>query len=231
MSQKIQFGLIVCIALAVALMWARSSKEPAPPAPVIQEIQITQAEDRSVTVYGKGEIKVKPDLMEFEILIQTTDKELDPAKAENDRILEEAQSIFEKYKISSEDVKTDILGIATDATTTRVYSYTTSRRIKVTLRDLTVIEALFTDLLHADVFQIGRISFQVSNLEFYKSQALREAIQSATEKAEIMAGEVGKTIGEPLTIEESPVDFYGVRYSDVIELSGHNLDYIFDDLT
>ena len=68
MSQKIQFFLIVCIAIATGALVLNARR---PQEPVLQEITINQPDERVITVYGLGEIKGILDKAEFLITFET----------------------------------------------------------------------------------------------------------------------------------------------------------------
>ncbi|MEW6241026.1 MAG: SIMPL domain-containing protein [Chloroflexota bacterium] len=229
MSQKIQSIVLVVIAIMVIALLMRPQEQQLP---TVQEFQIVQANERTITVAGEGEIKVKPDRMKFVIVITTRQKELEPAKEENERIIQEVTKVLEDYGIAEDDIKMDFLRIKTDATQARVYNYIVEQDIQVTLRDLTQIEALFMDILKAGAIEIGQVSFQVSNIELFKEQTLGLALQSAKRRAIVMARELGQDIGEPLSIQESPNQSRSTNsYQGSITLTGIELDYIFDEIT
>lgn len=178
----------------------------------IQEFQVVQAEQRSITVTGIGEVKVAPDLAEVVFSVYTANQDLIAAKQENDEISRNVLEAIRSYEIDENDIKTDYLNIfsETSESTPQIYRYGVKNGFKVTVRDLSILEALITDVLKAGGNRIAGVYFRVSDLETQQEKAREMAIKSAKEKAIKMAGELGQEIDVPLTITESPVIYpYG----------------------
>jgi uncharacterized protein YggE len=178
----------------------------------IQEFQVVQAEQRSITVTGTGEVKVAPDLAEVIFSVYTANKDLVTAKEENDEISRNVLEVLRKYKIEENDIKSDYLNIfpETSDSTPEIYRYGVKNGFKVTVRDLSILESLITDVLKAGGNRIAGVYFRVSDLETQQEKARELAIESAKGKAIKMAGALGQEIDMPLTITESPVIYpYG----------------------
>ena len=227
MSQKIQFFLIVCIAIATGALVFSALQ---PQASTVQEITIVQPEERSITVGGEGEVKARPDTVEFVIVVETTDKELPAAKIQNEKIALEIMNILQNHEIANKDINSDYLRVKTDAAGTRIYKYIVDKLIKVTLHDLAEMEPLFTDIQKTGVVQITEIHFSISQIQLYREQALQLAIQEAEKKAEIMARKAGMEIGKPFSIEENPVYRYGNQSPETFSMDNLNIDYVFETM-
>lgn len=230
MSPKIRI-IAVLIATTLLISCGKNAGVQIENPPIVQEIQIVQPIERSITVSGAGKVEIKPDTMEFVIKIENSQKELVPAKEENNAIKQKVMAVLEKHKIAKEDIKSDFTKINTDASSIRVYRYIVTNSIKVKLRDLTKIEAVFTGILEAGANQITDISFQVTNLEQYKERAAVLALQITKQKASVMAGELGQVIGKPISVQESSIsDRYPYPYQQSFVLEGLSLDYVFDEI-
>lgn len=198
----------------------------------IQELQVIQAEQRSITVTGVGEVKVTPDLAEVVFSVYTANKDLVAAKEENDEISRNVLETIQGYKIDENDIKTDYLNIfsETSESTPEIYRYGIKNGFKVTVRDLSILEALITDVLKAGGNRIAGVYFRVSDLETQQEKARDLAIQSAKEKAIKMAGELEQEIDVPLTITESPVIYpYGTTSFLALGRADYN-NYNFEEL-
>lgn len=200
MSQKIQLFLIICIAIATGALVLNSRR---PQEPVLQEITIVQPEKRSITVASEGEVKVRPNMVEFVIVIETTEKELADAKLQNENIFLESMSILENHATEKNDINSDYLRIKTEATSGRIYKYIVTKSVKVIYHDLAELDALFTDLQEAGIGRIEEIVFSVSNINTYREQALQIALSTASEKAKAIASGINREIGEPISIQEN----------------------------
>ncbi|MEN6519798.1 MAG: SIMPL domain-containing protein [Armatimonadota bacterium] len=82
--------------------------------------------------------------------------------------------------------------------------YGARQMIRVTLKDVSILEDLLTKSLEAGVIRIVGVNFRTSNLRKYRDQARTMAIKAAKEKAALMAGELGCKIGQPQSISEQP---------------------------
>lgn len=188
---------ITILLLVVAILLAGCTSKPQ--APQQQKIQIIQQQERSISAYGYGKVKVKPDLVRFIITVQTQKSGLSPAQEENEKATQDLLSILLKYEIASNDVKQDYLQQEKSGSDSKPY-FKIQRNIKVVLRDLTQLEPLFKEIIQIPAYQISGIRFQVSNVVLYEQQALILAISDARAKAETMSTELGCEVGEVLTM-------------------------------
>lgn len=191
----------VTLLLVIVLLLAGCASKPQ--APQVQDIQIVQAKERSISAYGYGEVKVRPDLVRFIVLVKTEKGELSPALEENEKATQDILTILQKYEIANNDIKQDYLQQEENGSDSDPYFYIIQRNIKVVVRDLTKLESLFTEILQAKVYLISDVRFQVSNITLYQEQALTLAVSDARNKAETMATELGREVGEAVTVSEA----------------------------
>lgn len=213
MSQKIQFFLVICIAIASAAILVDSQK---PQPPTLQEITVIQPEERSITVFGTGEIKARPDTVEFTIIIKTDNRELAAARLENEEIFLELMGILGDYSIEKNDIVSEPPRVYIDTVSGKVYRTLVNKMTRVTLRDLAVMDALFIDLQQAEIGEIQNIVFTISKIDLYRQQALQLAIKTAEEKARAGALGIHREIGQTISIRENS-DIYpssGTSYSE-----------------
>lgn len=189
----------VALFLIAAILLAGCTSKPQPQ---VQDIQIVQAKERSISAYGNGEVKIRPDMVRFTINLENRQTELSAAKEENDKILQAILANLEKHGVLKSDIKEDYPTTEVDGVNSKIYGYIYRQSIKVTLHDLTKLEPLFYDVLEAGAYQISDISFQISNVDLYLEQALSLAVADAKKKAEVMGEELGIQIGEPLSVKE-----------------------------
>lgn len=219
---------VVLFLIAAILLAGCTSK---PPQTTTQKLEITQREERTIRTTGYGEVKVKPDVVRFVILIETADANLSIAQKENDEILQKILVALKEHEILNADIKEDDIKFRTAGVDTQVNRYILHKSIEVTLRDLSKMESVFTKILEAGAFQISDIRFQISNIELYKQQALILAVADATGKAELMAGEFGKKINDPISIIETGLnDRNEYPYSDSFLQISLDSEFAYEDL-
>ena len=172
---------------------------------------------RSIAVVGEGEVKVAPDFVELVVGVETESGTLAPAKKSNDAITIKVMEVIQKYGIDEKDYKTSYLSIypQNDYRSSTITGYTVYNSIKLTIRDLAIFESLLTDILGAGANRISGISFQVTDVETYKTQARELALKNAKDKATAMASVLDQEIGVPLTIQEVVLSSSG-RYLNLL---------------
>lgn len=170
----------------------------------------TPAPASTVTVSGRAEIQVDPDHVLLTVGVETLDRNMDTAKADNDRVVSAVLDAARKLGVEEKHLKTTYLGIdprykdARDPST--LLGYTMSKRIVITLGDLDKFEALLASALEAGANHIHGIEFRTTELRKYRDEARLQALDAAKEKAEAMAKRYGQNIGAPLMIKEGDVN-------------------------
>lgn len=196
---------------------------PAPQTLQVQEIQVIQAKERSISSQGMGEVRIRPDSARFTITVKTDESDLDTALKNNEKMTLEVLSILNKYEIADADIE---IGLPSqEEGVFEPVRYFVRNNIKVVLRDLTKFEILLTEILRWKAYQISDVRFLISDITTYKDQALNLAVSDARNKAEIVATEIGREVGEVFTVYE--VNQYG--YETGIDWVSPNLEVEFPD--
>src|SRR5688572_32665682 len=101
-----------------------------------QQLEIVQAEERSVTVAGHGEVKLAPDIAIRIIGIDSFDNDVIIASDENQEIASNVMDVLRPYNIEEADIYTDFLNTypETNQNTDSIIRYIVNRKIKVTIR-------------------------------------------------------------------------------------------------
>ncbi len=162
---------------------------------------------RRITVSGEAEVRVVPDEVILTLGVETWNKKMAVATAENDRIVNAVLALAADYDIPAEHVKTDYVGIEPRYRNgyyeeRDFIGYFVHKTIVITLRDLSRFEGLLADALGAGVNYVHGIEFRTTALRQHRDEARALAIKAAQEKAVALAGELGQKIGEPLEIQE-----------------------------
>ena len=168
-----------------------------------------QNEKPLITVSGQAEINVTPDMAVFALRVVTIDKEIARAKALNDESVGKTLALAKSYKIAAEDIQTNYINIEMqysddeDDGKPRVFlGYQISKRIVLTLRDMSRIESLLSDVIKAGVNRVEGIDFRTTQIRQHKDRARQMAIKAAQEKAIALTREIGQTIGKAYSITE-----------------------------
>jgi uncharacterized protein len=162
-----------------------------------------------ITVSGQAEINVTPDMAVFSLRVVTLDKDLARAKALNDESVRKTLALAKNYQIAPQDAQTNYISVDMqysdddDDGKPRIFlGYQVSKKIVLTLRDMSRIESLLSDVVKAGVNRVEDIDFRTTQIRKYKDQARQMAIRTAQEKAIALTKEIGQTIGKAHSITE-----------------------------
>ena len=188
------------VALAFTASPARAKDEPPP---------------REITVSGDADVKAPPDQVILTLAVETDNKDLVAAEAENDARVKRVLEIATKeFRIEPRHVQTDQISIEpryrqekSDATPV-LMGYWVRKRLVICVKDLAKFQELLNALLRAGTNYVPGVEFQSTELRKYRDQARSMAMRAAKEKATAMAAEVGQKIGRPLSISENG-GYYG----------------------
>lgn len=166
---------------------------------------------RVISVSGNAEIKLAPDEAVLRLGVESRDKELASAKADNDQRVKKLISLTHAAGVDPKYVQTSALRMGPEYSQDgrkNLLGYEVSQSVNIILKDLSKYEALMTGLLEAGVNRVDSIEFRVAEPRKYKDEARRKAIRAAREKAVALAAELGQTVGKPWEILED-VDPWG----------------------
>lgn len=167
-----------------------------------------------ITVTGQAEVRVPPDEVVFTLDVDSVDKDMMAAKKRTDDSVKEVLAIARRNSVKAEDVQTSHISVEpkynTDdldyeqrRTVKRVFvGYEVSKTVAIRLRDISKFDELLSDVLKAGVTKVSNVEFRDSKIRWHKDQARAMAIKAAQEKANLMAREIGQSIGPAYSIAE-----------------------------
>ena len=176
----------------------------------------------TIDVQGTAEIKVVPDEVFIVFGVETSDPSMSVAKSENDRLVKNLLALTTELKIDPKHVQTDFINIEPwehdlGHQTKRV-EYRIRKSIAVTLSDVAKFEELLARALEGGVNHVHGIQFRTTELRRYRDRARELALQAAREKADLLAGKLGRRVGPATRISEygggwySPYNWWGQNY-------------------
>jgi hypothetical protein len=192
-------SFVLVLAALVGLSWPAFGADPGRDLPVI-------------TVSGEALVNVVPDRILITFGIETSDSIIGRAKKKNDVILDKAIAVIKARGVAPADIHTTYLHIEPrfhDYWEKRGFlGYFVQNAFIVTLNDPAKVEGLVSDVLQAGVTHIQGIDFQTTELKKHRETARDLALKAAKEKAELMAGTLGRRVGAPLRISEDHGGFW-----------------------
>ncbi|MFB5945884.1 SIMPL domain-containing protein [Albibacterium profundi] len=160
-----------------------------------------------VTVNGEHTIKIAPDEAEVNFAIVTEHKDLQEAKKENDAIVAKAISFLKTSSIDAKDIRTTRVNVNPYKEYVKdkepVPMFRAQQSINVHVSDLNKLTDLISGLVDLGVNNIQNIEFKASNLEQLQDEARMEAMLDAKQKAAILAGALGQSVGPAFTIHDN----------------------------
>jgi uncharacterized protein YggE len=168
---------------------------------------------RLITVTGSADVKVVPDQVVVTLGVDTDNGDVGKAKADNDARVQKILALGQKYGIPAAHVQTDNLQIGVNYDDdSHPDGYKVSQTLCFILSDATQVTPLLGDAIAAGANRVDGVAYQTTQLRKYRDQARQMAIQAAKEKATAMAGDLGQTIGTPLSINEGGEGDYYPQY-------------------
>jgi uncharacterized protein YggE len=159
-------------------------------------------ESSNIDITGDAAINVAPDRVRTDFGVETRNKVLNTAIAQNDAIVRRVIAAVREFHIEEGDIQTDSIHVemaydSHDGTVVDYYQVTKS--VQVFLRDVSKFEPLLTGVLRAGANHIYDVQFSTSELRKYRDQARALAVKAAIEKANDLASAAGvKVAGKPV---------------------------------
>lgn len=183
------------------------------------------SESPLITVSAEAEVKVVPDEVVFELEVETIDKDLVTAKAQNDERVKKILDLARGYQIAPQLIQTDYISIEPryefeggrredddDKPLKRTFiGFVVSKEITVVLKDLTRFDNLLSEIVRVGITRISNVQFRSTRIREFRSQARLLAMNAAQDKARAMTREIGQEIGKAVSIREGGIQDFNQR--------------------
>lgn len=173
-----------------------------------------EAEPRSITVSGSGNIRFPPDMARFTVgaitEASTAGVAFKNASAAGKKIL---AAVMSGFSIPRDNVQTREVTVhpvygkrGRNTKVPQITGYRATHRIEIRVGDLDILGRLFDALVKNGANTFSGLSFFIKEAAAQKDEALKKAFADAKRKAHILATAAGKKIGRVLQIEEQGAD-------------------------
>ena len=214
-SKELLVSFLAIVISIIALIGALSTSAPTP---VSSDFK-PQAEERSIlSVTGKGEVVVEPDIVSVVLAVEVEKPKAEEALGKAAEIMNSIIDNLLGIGINRDNITTSGFSLYP------VYEYTEKKPIlvgyrvinRITVRVSTAEKAgeVIDIAVSSGANRVDSITFTLSSGK-YKSayhKALSLAVKEAREKAEIVASAAGVEIVKILEIEVQPLYYVPVRY-------------------
>ena len=170
-----------------------------------------QAESK-ISVSGTGEIRVSADTAVISLGVSARDKDVLKAQQKVNESIAAIRAALTEQGISEENINTEFINIYVtydyrdDQEEVEAYNASSTLAIKVTEMDK--VGALIDAAFSAGANTLNGISFSASDTSEAKSEALREAVADAKNKADVLAEASGLKITGIESLSEDGVYSY-----------------------
>jgi uncharacterized protein YggE len=195
---------------------------------------LSRSSNDVISVNGEAEVRVVPDEVLLSLGVETFDKVLATAKAQNDARIKQAIAVARNHAIPAEYIQTDYIGIEPkypqSDVTRELLGYAVRKSVLIRLKDISKFESLLTGVLEVGVTHVHGIEFRTTELRKYRDQARTLALRAAQDKAGLLARESGRAVGKALSIGEATYGYHssygswwGSRYNSMAQNVSQNI--------
>jgi len=201
---------MLALGLAAVVLAGCSTANAAPPA---APEPTGQDSVRYITVVGKGEVSLTPDIAQVNVGAEATAETVSEAKAEVDSHMEAILAALEEMGIAEKDIQTSHYGIyyerepffepgRGEPAAENEGFYRVSSMLNVTIREIERAGEVVDAAVEAGANRMYGVSFTVSETVEWESEAREKAMADARARAEELAGLAEVTLGEVLSVSE-----------------------------
>jgi len=205
-GKNLAIGMLI-LGLAAVVLVGCSTAQAAPPAVGEQEL------GRYITVVGRGEVSLTPDIAQVNVGAEATAETVSEAKAEVDSRMEAILAALKEMGIAEKDIQTSQYNIyyerepffepgRGESAAENEGFYRVSSMLNVTIREIERAGEVVDAAVEAGANRMYGVSFTVSETVEWESEAREKAMADARARAEELAGLAEVTLGEVLSVSE-----------------------------
>jgi hypothetical protein len=189
------------------------------------EINNRTGQQNTISVSGKGEIFIKPDIAKVSVSVEKNAYSVSEAQSQATNAINNVIKFLKDSGLEDKDIKTVNYSIYPRydylENQGRVFrGYTVSQTLEIKLRKIEDTGKILADVTRAGANQIGGVSFTIDDEEGVKRQARQEAINDAQTKAKQLAKDLGIKIVRLVSFSESGNDYYPPYYTESAKVLG-----------
>lgn len=200
----------ITVLLLTALFLSAGTGWFTPPAVEAQESQpvISATVNRAITVVGEGKVSIEPDIARVNIGVETLNKSVQEAGAENKATVEAILAALQAQGIEEKDIQTSGFSIFAERygpegpLAEGDVNYRVSNNVTVVIRDLANVGTILDAAVEAGANNIYGVEFALDDPSALESDARRDAIEDAKTKAEDIATLSNLTLGQVISVSE-----------------------------
>jgi uncharacterized protein len=154
-----------------------------------------------LTLSGSAERKVEPNLVIFNVGVETTNENAEISASENAEIMENIKQALIDNGILEDNIKTNYYYINQDwyypkEDEPRIVRYRTTHSLSVETKQISEVGKIIDAVVKAGANQVGNVQFTLDDetMNEIKKELVTEAIQNSRDKADSMANDLNQKI-------------------------------------
>ena len=198
-----RLALLSVLLLSLAIFACAAS----PPAP-------ETSHDRTISVTGTAVTRTTPDIVVWHVTTTSAHKDLVRAKEHSDNQMHAILTTTRELSVADEDLQTGYLNVSKEyehdnyGNVGAFKHFAVTRQITIKERDTARFDEFLTGLVRSADMEV-RYTLESSRIHEIRAETRLKSVGIAREKAAAMAGELGASIGEVLTVNEQVDRGYG----------------------
>lgn len=178
------------------------------------------SEARQISISGEGKVSVRPDIATFTVSVVTRAKKIGDAQRQNTErsnavfaylkgqgvqekdLTSAGYSIYPQYVYTRELILCEANMPCPPQRPPQIASYEVRHTIEVKIHDLNKVDDLLEGVVASGANEVGSVSFSVDRPEQAQAEARKQAIDSAKEKAKVLARDLGVRLGKIVSFSE-----------------------------
>ncbi|TYC64739.1 SIMPL domain-containing protein [Stappia sp. BW2] len=165
----------------------------------------------TITMQGRGEVSVAPDMAVITASVLTTGKSTADVLAENSAAIAKVIEALKANGIEAKDIQTRGFGIyprydhskSSSSSQPDIAGYEVRNGVEVKIRDLAKLGGVLTLVVESGANSVDSTRFEVSNADEILDEARKKAVEDARHKADVFAAAAGVELGAIADITEN----------------------------
>lgn len=212
MNRRIEDKMTWCRGVGAALLIgaAAFAMTGCSSAPSVISVENVESGEEKITVTGKEEVKIVPDMAEIVYAVRTEAETASECQQNNNESLNQAIETLKGLGVAESSIQTSSYGMNPryDWNSNRQELIGYEMETTMTVSDIPIADVgdILTKSVAAGVNQINSVSYFASQYDDSYAEALKLAVEAARSKAETLAAASGRELGEVIAVEEFGYD-------------------------
>ncbi|MDT3427326.1 uncharacterized protein YggE [Paenibacillus forsythiae] len=195
-----------------------------------QKAYAEEVQKNIVSVVGKGELSMKPDIVYLSIGVDTSASTAQEAQKANGAKIQKLTALLKNtWGINEKDIQTAEFYVQPNYTYNekegqQVKGYNAHHVLQVAYRDLAKVGALLDAASEAGANNIGNARFAVEDTSAFEAQVIEKAMANADVKAVAIAKAAKRTLGQVLTVSQNDASTIPVFYEGAMRAESKMAD-------